>query len=83
VVRINKIIRGKWTIKALEETMDVMESGFTSLQNANQTWNIPLTSLLDHLICKTTVTEHGPPCVLTHEEDLTIVGYLTCKTLGC
>jgi hypothetical protein len=75
-VRTNKIIRGKWTIKALKETMDVMENGFTSLQNANQTWNIPLTSLSNHLIGKKRSTKHGPPGVLTHEKDLIIVGWI-------
>jgi len=29
--------------------MGVVESGFTSLQMANQTWNIPLTSLSNRL----------------------------------
>ncbi len=53
-----------------------MESGFTSLQNVNQTWNIPLTSLLDHFTSKTRSTKHGPPGVLTHEEDLAIVGWI-------
>jgi hypothetical protein len=28
--------------------MDVVDNGFTSLQKVSQTWNIPLTSLLDH-----------------------------------
>jgi hypothetical protein len=51
-------------------------NGFISLQNANQTWNIPLTSLSNHLVCKTRLTEHGPLGVLTHEEDLTIVGWI-------
>ncbi len=76
MVRTNKIIRGKCTIEALEEAIDVVESGFTSLQNANQTWNIPFTSLSDHLISKTRSMKHGPPSVLTHEEDLTIVGWI-------
>jgi hypothetical protein len=76
VVRTNKIIRGKWTIEALEEIVDVMENGFISLQNANQTWNIPLTSLSNHLVCKTRFTEHGQLGVLTHDEDLTIVGWI-------
>jgi hypothetical protein len=49
-------------------------NGFTSLHKANQTWNIPLTSLSNHLISKTRFKKHGPPSVLKHEEDITIVG---------
>ncbi len=54
--------------------MDTMENCFTSLQKANQTWNIPFTSLSNHLTSKTRSMKHGPPSALTHEEDLAIVG---------
>jgi hypothetical protein len=39
---------GKWTTKALEKTMDVVERG-TSLRKANKTLNIFLTSLSNHM----------------------------------
>lgn len=51
-----------------------MDNGFTSLHKANQTWNIPITSLSNHLASKTRFKKHGPPNVLTHEEDIAIVG---------
>jgi hypothetical protein len=41
-------LRGNWNTKDLEEAMDVIERGFTSLRKASQYWNIPLTSLSDH-----------------------------------
>jgi hypothetical protein len=49
-----------------------MENDFTSLQKANQTWNIPFTSLSNHLTSKTRSKNHRPLSVLTHEEDLAI-----------
>jgi len=54
--RINRcgllITRGKWTNEALEKAMDVIENGTTSLRKASKHWNIPLTSLFDHLCGK-------------------------------
>jgi len=61
-----------WTPSPLE----AMENGFTSLRKANQTWNIFFTSLSYHLIGKTRSRKHGPLGVSTHEEDLTIVGWI-------
>jgi hypothetical protein len=40
---------GKWTNKALEKAMDVVERGTTSLRKANRTLNIFLTSLSNHM----------------------------------
>jgi len=39
--------------EALEEAMDAIENGTTSLKKANRHWNIPLTLLFDHLYRKT------------------------------
>jgi adenine-specific DNA methylase len=49
--------------------MDVMERGQTSLRKANKLWNIPLTSLSNHLNGKTTIQKMGPACVLTITKD--------------
>jgi hypothetical protein len=41
VNRCNLLITGgKWTNEALEEVMDVIENGTTSLRKANMHWNI-------------------------------------------
>jgi hypothetical protein len=56
--------------------LEARENGFTSLRKANQTWNIPFTSLSYHLISKTRSRKHGPLGVLTHEEEITIVGWI-------
>jgi hypothetical protein len=44
---------GKWRIENLKEAMDTIERGFMSLREASRYWNIPLTSLLNHLTNKT------------------------------
>ncbi len=66
--RINRcdplITRGKWSNKAFEEAMDVIENGTTSLRKVNKHWNIILTSLFDHLYGKTKSRKHGPASAL-------------------
>ncbi len=63
------ITRSKWTNEALEEAMDAIENGKTSLKKASRHWNIPLTSLFDHLYGKTSSRKPGPIGTLTIEED--------------
>jgi len=53
----------------LEEAMDAIENGTTSLRKANRHWNIPLTSLFDHLYGKTRSRKPRPVSVLTIKED--------------
>jgi hypothetical protein len=43
-----------------------------SLKKASRYWNIPLTSLLDHLISKTTSRKCGPLRVLSADEEAAI-----------
>jgi hypothetical protein len=40
--------KGKWTNEALEEAMDAIGNGKTSLRQANRHWNIPCISLSNH-----------------------------------
>ncbi len=47
------ITKGKQTNEALEEAMDAIENGTTSLRKASRHWNIPFTSLFNHLYGKT------------------------------
>jgi hypothetical protein len=49
----SKTKRGMWTNEMLEATMDVVERGACSLKRANGSWNIPMSSLVDHLNGKT------------------------------
>jgi hypothetical protein len=52
--RFNPIdIKGKWSNQALEEAMDAIERRTTSFRKPNRHWNIPLTSLSNHLYGKT------------------------------
>jgi hypothetical protein len=48
-----KTKRGTWKNEMLEITMDVVERGTHSLSRANKSWNIPMSSLVDHLNGKT------------------------------
>lgn len=58
-------IKGKWINEAVEEAMDAIESGITSLKKASRHLNIPLISLSNHLYGKTTFRKLGPIGVLT------------------
>jgi transposase-like protein len=71
--KVNKcnplITKGKWISEALEEAMDAIENGTTSLRKASKDWNIPLSSLFDHLYGKTRFRKPRPTCVLIVEEE--------------
>jgi uncharacterized membrane protein YeiH len=43
------VVRGKWTSEALKEVIDAIGIGIYFLRGANKSWNIPLSSLCDHL----------------------------------
>jgi hypothetical protein len=60
--------RGKWSNEAFEKTMDVIESGKTSLKQTNIHWNIPCTFLSNHLNGKTRSRKCGPTSVLIEEK---------------
>jgi hypothetical protein len=62
------IARGRWTNEILEEAMDAVENEI-SFRKASRHWNIPLTSLFDHLYGKTKSMKPGPIGVLTLEEN--------------
>ncbi len=52
--------RGMWTYEALELAMDVVENGTYSLQKASRAWNIPTSSISDHLNGKPISRKMGP-----------------------
>jgi hypothetical protein len=56
--------------------MDAIESGTSSLKKANRHWNIPLTSLFDHLYGKTKSRKHGLVSLLIVEENQVVVAWV-------
>jgi hypothetical protein len=57
----------------LEEAMDAIENGTTSLRKANRHYNIHFTSLSDHLYGKTRSRKPRPTCMLIVEENQVVV----------
>jgi len=56
--------------------MDAIQNGTTSLRKANKHWNIPLTSLSNHLYGKTRFRKLEPINMLTIEEDQAMVAWV-------
>jgi hypothetical protein len=69
----SKIKKGIWTNEVLEETMDVIERRTRSVRKVSKSWNIPLSSLVDHLNGKTKSNKMAPRGVLTKEEDVVMI----------
>jgi hypothetical protein len=67
--------RRKWIHEALEETMDAIKSGNTTLKKASRLWSIPLNSLSNHLNGKTRTMKVGIG-ILTIKEDVTIINWI-------
>jgi hypothetical protein len=51
--------RGKWTSKALEKTMDVVDGGQLFLRKTSNFWHVSWTFLLNHLNGKTSSMKVG------------------------
>jgi hypothetical protein len=77
---VNKVplVRKKkeWTNRSLEEVMEAIERGTHSLRKENRFWNIPLSSLSNHLNGKTRSKKMGLACVLTKEDVVTIITWV-------
>jgi hypothetical protein len=71
-----------WTNEALETTMDVVERVTRSLRKANRSWNIPMSSLSNHLNGKTRSRKIGPRRMLREEKDSTVIA-LTLAMQEC
>jgi hypothetical protein len=67
--------RGMWMDEALEISMDVVEGGMHSLKRANMSWNIPMSSLYDHMNGKSKSRRMGPGGVLIEEKDSIMIGW--------
>jgi hypothetical protein len=71
------------TNETLEEVMDIIEIETTSSRKANRHWNIPFTSLFDHMNGKTQSRKYGLTNVLIKEKDHVIVTWiLVVKKIG-
>jgi hypothetical protein len=69
-------VNNTWIDEHLEEALDVMKKGVTSLKKANKHWNILLTSLSSHLNGKTKSRKYGPLSVLSFDEDQVHVSWI-------
>jgi hypothetical protein len=68
-----KTKRGMWTDGTLEVAMDIVERGTHSLRKVSKSWNIPMSSIVDHLNGKTIFRKMGPRGVLIEEDDVTMI----------
>ncbi len=64
-----------WMDEALEIAMDVVERGTHSLRRANMPWNIPMSSLSNHLNGKTRSRNMGPRRVFIEKGDSTMIAW--------
>jgi hypothetical protein len=60
----------------LEKTMEVVESGRTTMKGTSKLRNIPLFSLVDHLNSQTRNMKIGFRGMLMEEEDVVIVNWV-------
>jgi hypothetical protein len=68
----------------LEEAMDAVERMITSLKKASRHWNIPLTSMFNHLYGKTKSKKTRPTSVpIVKEDQRWFFGFKLCRMLGC
>ncbi len=61
--------------ETLETTMDVVERGSHSLNRVNRSWNIPMSSLSNHLNGKTRSRKMGPRRVHIKVEDSLMIAW--------
>jgi hypothetical protein len=65
---------GKWTNQQFKEAIDIyVKSEKTFLRKVNTFWNVPFTSLFNHLNGKTRSKKMEPPSVLIERDDGTII----------
>ncbi len=68
-----KTKRGMWTNELLKVAMDAIKRGTHYLRRANKSWNIPMSSLANHLNGKTESRKMGPRGVLIKEENVVVI----------
>ncbi len=62
-----------WINEMLEIAMDVVERWAHSLRRANKSWNIPMSSIVDHLNGKTISEKMGLGGVFIEKEDVVVI----------
>jgi hypothetical protein len=67
---------GQRTSDSLEEAIGVVRSGGMSLDQAAEFYNIPASSLLDHMTGRITKRKYGPQEVLSEEEEASVVEWV-------
>ncbi len=68
-----KTRKGMWIDEMLEVVMDVVERRTHSVKRANKSWNIPMSSIVDHLNGKSRFKKMGLRGVLIEKEDVTVI----------
>jgi hypothetical protein len=69
-------VRGQWTNDTLEEAISAVRSGAMTLRQAGRHYNIPPSSLSDHMTGRITKRKYGPQGVLSQEEEASVVEWV-------
>jgi hypothetical protein len=72
-------LRGQWTNDALAEAIAAVKQGVMNMRQAARFYNIPPSSLSDHLKGKITKRKYGPQGVLSESEEKLVVEWLLQK----
>ena len=68
-------VRAQWSDEALKEAIQAIDDGYTMEEEANH-YDIPRTSLRDHVSGKTTSRKMDLAPTLSKEEELALINYL-------
>ncbi|CAK9198581.1 unnamed protein product [Sphagnum troendelagicum] len=69
-------LRGQWTNDTLQEAISAVRRGAMTLRQAGRHYNIPPSSLSDHMTGRITKRKYGPQGVLSVEEEASIVNWV-------
>jgi hypothetical protein len=69
-------LRGQWTNDTLQEAISAVRHGAMTLRQAGRHYNIPPSSLSDHMTGRITKRKYGPQGVLSVEEEASIVNWV-------
>jgi hypothetical protein len=74
--------KSKWIFQTLKKLLRFVKKMTHSLRKVNQSWNIPLLSILDYLNGKTRSRKMGPNVVLTYKSVVTQIRATTSVMLS-
>ncbi|CAK9861575.1 unnamed protein product [Sphagnum jensenii] len=69
-------LRGQWTNDTLQEAISAVRRGAMTLRQAGRHYNIPPSSLSEHMTGRITKRKYGPQGVLSVEEEASIVNWV-------